>query len=366
MIRTLSSYNYKVPFKSVDFELICQKYILQLFIWNGAISEVPDEPQESFTKYNLLGLGEDGEFDTINIARILADYVDTTLSSPVFDAQMLSANSQWWVKSQVLYYTTPATPESFEPPAYVTTQLFNRGYSYGLEGENVTDVPDNIMATGREFRVSRNGIFLLPIYTPNNTVPSIAVDSYPEREVRVDPTAILANQLSGESVQNLWLKIGAAPTDTNMVILVDGVEVSLIIEDEYKYTPIDIIFRNKFGALQSLTFFKEFKAELNATNKTYESNNGQPIDGAHQFKTINVQGREGFNVQSGWVEESINDTIKQLLLSEEVWQYDRLAEAKYNPLNIKSKNIKYKTQTIDRLIQYDIEFEYSYNAINNI
>ena len=366
MIRTLSPYNYKIPFKSVDFQLICQKYTLELFIWNGAKADVPATATESWTKSNPLGLGGNGEFDTINISRVLADYVETALSSPEFDTQMLNGDSQWWLKSQVLYYTTPATPESTEPPAYVTTQLFNRGYSYGLEGENVTDVPDNIMATGREFRVNRRGVFLLPIYTPDNTVPTVKVDSYPDREVRVDVTANLDFDVSGESVQNLWVKIGAAPTDTDIIVSVDGVEVSLIIEDEYKHTPVDIIFRNKFGALQSVTFFKEMKSDLRVTNKTYENDAGQPIDGVHQFRTLNVQGRESFSIQSGWVEESMNETYKQLLLSEEVWKYDILAEAKYTPLNLKSKNISYKTQAVDRLIQYDLDFEYSYNAINNI
>ena len=363
MIRTLSPYNYKIPFKSVDFELICQKYTLELFIWNGEKSEVPTTATESWTKKNPQGLGENGEFDTINISRILADYIETSLESPKFVSQMLDGDAQWWVKSQVLYYTTPATPESTEPPAYITTQLFNRGYSYGLEGENVTDIPDSILATGREFKVSRGGIFLLPIYTPDNTVPIVKVDSYPDREVRVDVTANLDLEVSAESVQNLWLKIGQAQTDTNIIISVDGVEVSLIIEDEYKHTPIDIIFRNKFGALQSITFFKEMKSDLRVKAETFENDNGQPIDGAHQFKTINVQGREGFNVQSGWVDESMNDTFKQLLLSEEVWQYK---SSKYTPLNLKSRSISYKTQAVDRLIQYDIDFEYSFNAINNI
>ena len=127
MIRTLSPYNYKIPFKSVDFELICQKYTLELFIWNGEKSEVPSTATESWTKKNPQGLGENGEFDTINISRILADYIETSLESPAFDNQMLNGDAQWWVKSQVLYYTTPATPESTEPPAYINTQLFNRG-----------------------------------------------------------------------------------------------------------------------------------------------------------------------------------------------------------------------------------------------
>ena len=363
MIRTLSPYNYIIPFKSVDFQLICQKYVLQLFIWDGELSNVPTEPTISFTKRNPQALGDNGEVDVIDASSVLADYIDTVLEVPVQRTDILDGNAQLWVKSQVLYYTTPSTPDSFEPPAYITTSLFGRGYSYGLEGENVIDTPDNILLTGREFKVYRGGIFVLPIYTPNNTVPSISVNSFPDGDINETPTKTIQDNKSREATQYLWLDVSQALTDTSIAIVIDGVEVSLIVEDEYKYTPIDILFMNKFGVLQSITFFKEFKSEMNVKNKTYQSSDGQPIDGRHQFKTINAQGREGFNVQSGWVDEEMNDTFKQLLLSDEVWQYK---DSSFIPLNVKSKTISYKTQTIDRLIQYDIDFEYSFNAINNI
>ena len=111
-----------------------------------------------------------------------------------------------------------------------------------------------------------------------------------------------------------------------------------------------------------MTFFKEFVKDLNLTKETYQSDNGQASDGNHQFRSYNVQGREGFKVQSGWVEESMNETFKQFLLSEKQWE---LKSGNYIPLNLETSQFNYKTQKIDKLIQYEIEFKYSFNAIDN-
>ena len=36
------------------------------------------------------------------------------------------------------------------------------------------------------------------------------------------------------------------------------------------------------------------------------------------------------------------------------------------PLNVSKKSLEYKTRQNDRLINYEFEFEYAYNEINNV
>ena len=64
----------------------------------------------------------------------------------------------------------------------------------------------------------------------------------------------------------------------------------------------------------------------------------------------------------------MNEIFTQLLLSERIWSHNTIVNGKieFIPLNIKSKQISYKTQLNERLINYEIKFEYSYNEINNI
>jgi len=367
MIRALSPYNYSIPLVSAASGVTCQSYRLDVRIGNGPLAGISTQAvTESWTKLNPTASTGN---DVINIARVLADYIEV---APITGTttELINGNAQWWVNTQVSYLPIDAaSPNAFEPPQYSTTTLFGRGYSYGNEGENITSVTDNVLLDGREFKVNRNGIFILPYYAPDNTLDAITVDSLPSGEISLTPVPSppLAQRKSSEATQYLWVDVSAVATDTSIEIVLGNSDpaptVTLLIEDEYKHTPMDIVFINKYGVCQTLTFFKEFESDLKVTREKYETDNGQPSAGFHQFRNINVQGQESFKIQSGWVDETMNETFKQMLLSEQVWHFDG---ANHIPLNITSSSLNYKTQKRDRLIQYEIDFDYSYNVINNI
>jgi hypothetical protein len=191
---------------------------------------------------------------------------------------------------------------------------------------------------------------------------AITIISYPDNNINesiAEPTSLD----SAEMVQNLWIDVADAGTDEYIEIVFEGVTTTLLITDECRYTPYDIAFKNKDGALQIVTMFKARKEELSVTKEEFESDRGQPINGNHQFVKFNVQGREKFKINSGFVKEAMNETFKQLLLSESCWH---LLNGNYIPLNVSSSSLQYKTRAEDRLINYELEFDYAYNEINNI
>lgn len=191
---------------------------------------------------------------------------------------------------------------------------------------------------------------------------AITIISYPNNNI--DLSIEEATSLnSAEMVQNLWVDVADAGTDEYIEIVFNGVTTTLLITDECRYTPYDIAFKNKDGALQIVTMFKAVKEELSTTKEEFESDRGQPSEGKHQFVKYNVQGREKFKINSGFVKETMNETFKQLLLSESCWH---LLNGKYIPLSIVSSGLQYKTRAEDRLINYELEFDYAYNEINNI
>jgi hypothetical protein len=190
----------------------------------------------------------------------------------------------------------------------------------------------------------------------------ITVISYPDNQIDYEitpPTSLLSNEM----VQNLWVDVSEATTDEYIEIVFNDVTTTLLITDECRYTPIDIAFQNKEGALQIFTFFKAKSESMTTTNEEFETDRGQPLAGNHQYVKYNVQGKSKFKVNSGFVAEALNETFKQMLLSERVWMYENEI---FTPLNIASKSIEYKTRQKDRLINYEIEFEYAFNEINNI
>ena len=186
------------------------------------------------------------------------------------------------------------------------------------------------------------------------------VISYPNNEINysIDFDTTLN---SFELIQCININVADATTDDYIEVSYNGEVITLYVTEECRYTPIDIAFINKQGAQQVLTFFKAKSDSMSVTDETFESDRGQPNLGHHQFVRYNVNAKSSFNINSGFVDEDLNETFKQLFLSERIWLVSNGL-----PLNIKSKQLQYKTRQNDRLISYEVEFEYAYNEINNI
>lgn len=168
---------------------------------------------------------------------------------------------------------------------------------------------------------------------------------------------------SNELIQNIVVNVSEAIGEEYIEVTYNDETITLLIEEECRYIPIDIFYQNKEGALASFTFFKKQVETLDVTRETFESDRGQPINGHHQYTTYNVQGKRKFNVNSGFVSEESNEVFKQMALSERIWKYENEVLI---PLNIASTSLEFKTRANDRLINYNIQFEYAFNELNNI
>lgn len=143
----------------------------------------------------------------------------------------------------------------------------------------------------------------------------------------------------------------------------DGVIYTIKIEavDECKYTPVNCSYVNSYGGWQNLVFFKAQSNSINIKGSEYsllQSNvNYNPLIG--QRKTFNVNGTQTVKLNTGWINENYNELIKDLLMSETI-----LLDSV--PVNIKTQSLTYKTSILDKNINYEIEFDYSNNLLNNI
>jgi len=191
---------------------------------------------------------------------------------------------------------------------------------------------------------------------------AVTIISYPDNQIN-STFATNATDISSERIKYVWVNVADATTDKYIEVVYNGVTKTYYIEDECIYEPIDVFFLNKEGAQQSLTFFKERSDDMSVSSSEYESDTAQPSLGNHQYKKYNIQGRSSFKVNSGFVEETNNEAFKQLFLSERIWVLENDA---FIPINLKSKSLEYKTQQKDKLINYELDFEYAFNEINNI
>jgi len=157
MIKSLSPYYINVSFRSPLTLEICTAYTLQIFVWDGLKNNPPSTPSYSVTKQNP---STSSGIDKINIARLVNDYIDFT-AQPITGTGIYDGNNQRWCKTQLIYTTTNELDLNLiQLPI---TVLMTQGYGYGLDGEN-SQVPTNkILLSGNEFKVSRNGFFVLPV-----------------------------------------------------------------------------------------------------------------------------------------------------------------------------------------------------------
>jgi len=134
-----------------------------------------------------------------------------------------------------------------------------------------------------------------------------------------------------------------------------------------KYTPIKVTFLNKYGALQDLWFDKKSVNTYTSTSETFRRNvigiDGSYSTSAHQTYNTNYSATESVTLNTGFVDEGMDEVINQLTLSPKIWG---TINSQVVPLSIKTKNQTRKTKLNDKLINYTIEFDYAFDYINNI
>lgn len=181
------------------------------------------------------------------------------------------------------------------------------------------------------------------IYLPENTTGKVATESN---------NSIIYNTILSNAVGNVT--VGSHTIKVNRIC-------------EPKYSPIKITFINKFGALQDMWFFKKTIESINVSKNNFKKNIlnsiGQYSVFKHTENILNTTARESFTSNTGFIDELMNEPVKELILSEKVWA---TIEGIVHPVVVKNSQLTYKTSLNDSLINYTIDFEYAYNTINTI
>ena len=131
--------------------------------------------------------------------------------------------------------------------------------------------------------------------------------------------------------------------------------------DECKYYPLVCSFINRYGGWQFLTFFKAQTTSISVKGTNYsllpDNINYNPNRG--QNSSFNINGMQSIKINTGFVPENYSELMTDLLLSEVI-----LLDG--TPVNAKTQSLTYKTSLFDRNINYEMEFDYSFNLINDV
>ncbi len=355
--------------------------ILKLFIWNGSSSSQP-----SAETYNIRKSGVQIVF--FEIAELIRDYLDTT-----FDGDY--SGQAVWVSTSLFAYDSNDNEVADDGESFVAFD----GYNYFEESRGIS-IPNPIMITNRKLFVLEDNTFRVPIYTAtsptvtflkdNQIVGSTSFTPSNQSSEQIKYVSIYGSDTNWDSFKERVLEDGGTDYESNKCLEAyfndysigavdkivvsdsDGIQtVNVKILEECKYEPKKVTFVNKFGALQDMYFFKKSVESMNVTKESYKSNildsNMAYNSSNHVYRDFNVVGKESITLSSGFLSEEYNEVFKQMMLSEKVWITNITDDGEQVlPINVKTGDITYKTSLNDKLVQYTIEFDKSFDTINNI
>lgn len=145
-------------------------------------------------------------------------------------------------------------------------------------------------------------------------------------------------------------------------------KVIIDIIDECKYPIVEVIFKNRYGVLESLTFGKVSKRELKTTREDFSSSvvdiNGVPNLNTHNKKPFNINGQEEYTLNTGHVKEYMNEVYTDLFMSDEIYlKCDYVG--KFVPVNLMDNDFNRMKRINVGLINYTFRFQTSYNKNYN-
>lgn len=120
-------------------------------------------------------------------------------------------------------------------------------------------------------------------------------------------------------------------------------------------------FVNRYGGLDFVWFFKMRTDSISTESKEYKllQPNLNYDTTIGQNAKYNFNGKQSVRMNTGFVNENYNELIQDLMLSEKVW-------INSIPAIVKSTGTEFKTQIRNKNINYEIEFEYAFDLINNM
>lgn len=144
--------------------------------------------------------------------------------------------------------------------------------------------------------------------------------------------------------------------------------VTYYIYDECKYDNYDLVFKNKYGMMETLSMSKKSVKTLNVEGTDYLRSivdlEGNYNINRHTKKQFNVNGTEEWTLNTDFIPEYMNAPIKEAMLSEEMWLIDNLGNI--IPVVRVDNSVTFKTSLNDKMINYTIRVNLSHNTVQNI
>ena len=345
------------PFKIVINEAGQLFTQVKLYIWNFGGTE-PTTPNYTFSKAVPSLANRECVY---NISNQLQEFIEPVDAVADFGFTIVEENPKGWCFFKVETFSG----ENQNDLILITTENYVglNAFTDYMQGNQIAEVANYkflIPVNEINYQAIKFGYFNFIVDT-NYTDYVIIFDN------GIDNTVINLRTLFGYGIFLLKIPFANDLTIDCNILLYDVTNDEMLTAirtrpvEECKYTPVKCTFQNSLGGWQFLTFFKAQTNSISVKGSEFNLLPNQleynPLRG--QSKVFNLNGSQTIKLNTGFVDESYNILIRDLLLSETV-----LLDNK--PVKVKTQSMTYKTSLKDKMINYEIDFEYSFDLINNI
>lgn len=337
---------------------------VEIFIWRKGDTE-PATPNYTLSKKAPSTTQLKNIYNISNYVKEFITPVNPTFVSTVIEED----NTQWcYVKIKRYKEVSAGSYTLLDNVTYVALN----GYTNYLDGYNnlLNDVIALTSFTDtKEYKYNSNNITEVPYfnlfidYTDDTDDYSVV---YEDLDGTIEATTSILN---GDTETQYLFKIPISETISNIdgrIVRVYKRTTELFSfrfknECEAKYEPLVCSYVNRFGGWDFITFFKARKETFEVKNKDYQllPNDVDYNTLRGESKMFNYEAKQTIKINTGWVQEYYNELIKDLMTSETI-----LLDNK--PVKLKTMSTDLKTSLQDKMINYEIDFEYNYNQINNV
>lgn len=330
---------------------------IELFIWNDGQTEpvtpnyVLAKPIPSVTQLK----------NVYNISPFITEFIDNI--APTDSVNNLSVN----VKVKRYKETTINVYSLLDTVNYIAVSGYTDymgGYNQSTTDNGYTLLADASIEINYDRSISYPYVNLYVLgVTGGDTFEAVYTDLSGS-----NATTVNYNSNANEVIKVPYTLVNAAYDNGNILTInyISGLDtqtkiIRVIPIEECKYEPVVCSFINRFGGWQFLTFFKAQVNTIDTMGTNYkmlpDDVDYNPLRG--QNKSFNINGSQSVRLNTGFVPQNYSDLIQDLLLSETVLLDGKSAE-------VKTKSNTLKTSLQDKNINYEIEFVYSFDLINNV
>jgi len=361
---------------------------LELWVYGGNINNVPVTPDYTLQKTKLTT----EDIIIFEVSELIKDFVEIEFNG---DYNTL-------VQSKWVYWVVTRTYSDDSTDTFSERAIAFRGYGDNEDGIN-PELSKDLLISNKVIHNLCGSSLTIPFYTRDDGSVSV---TYAEgvsdtgtlvtgssslftiaQEVKLNPLAlsVITIDKTADTTTNSQdsVDISDVPENTDKIKYISG-GIEKIIEikciEDCKNIPYKISFINKFGVMQDMWFFAKRKDSISSTRESYEStkleikSTGASYNASkHSNSYLKNQGKESLIMNTGFIDESYNEVIKELMVSEYVYIHDSRFRSPTNvtsdlavPVTLESNSLELKTRANDKLINYELSFSADSDFIQSV